>query len=80
MLVLSMTWTIRAVGLHAALTQTAYKVRQQWAYFDAFVERNYQPVPPRVQALKTHLQNDAVSVHSGSVEMREELTTLFEMD
>ena len=80
MLVLSMTWTIRAVGLHAALTQTAYKVRQQWAYFDAFIERNHQPVPPRVQALKTHLQNDAVSVHSGSVEMREELTTLFEMD
>ena len=80
MLVLSMTWTIRAVGLHAALTQTAYKVRQQWAYFDAYIERNYQPVPPRVQALKTHLQNDAVIVHPGSLEMREELTTLFEMD
>ena len=38
MLVLSMTWTIRAVGLHAGLTQTAYKVRQQWAYFDAYIK------------------------------------------
>jgi hypothetical protein len=80
MLVLSVTWTIRAVGLHAALTQTAYKVRQQWAYFDVYIERNYQPVPPRVEALKTHLQNDAVIVHPGSPEMREELTSLFEMD
>lgn len=80
MLVLSVTWTIRAVGLHAGLTQTAYKVRQQWAYFDGYIERNYQPVPPHVQALKTHLQNDAVIVHPGSLEMREELTPLFEMD
>jgi hypothetical protein len=80
MLVLSVTWTIRAVGLHAALTQTAYKVRQQWAYFDAYIEKNYQPVPPRVRTLKTHLQNDAVIVHPGSLEMREGLTTLFEMD
>jgi hypothetical protein len=80
MLVLSVTWTIRAVGLHAALTQTAYKVRQQWAYFDVYIERNYQPVPPEVQALKTHLQNDAVIVHPGTLEMREALTSLFEMD
>jgi len=80
MLVLSVTWTIRAVGLHAALTQTAYKVRQQWAYFDGYIESNYTPVPPHVQALKTHLQDDAVIVHPGSLEMREELTTLFEMD
>ncbi|HKE87857.1 MAG TPA: hypothetical protein VKB50_29080 [Vicinamibacterales bacterium] len=80
MLLLSVTWTIRAVGLHAALTQTAYKVRQQWAYFDGYIERKYTPVPPKVRALKTHLQSDAVIVHPGTPEMREEWTPLFEMD
>jgi hypothetical protein len=80
MLLLSVTWTIRAVGLHAALTQTAYKVRQQWAYFDGYIQREYKPVPPKVETLKTHLQRDAVVVHPGTLEMREELTPLFEMD
>jgi hypothetical protein len=80
MLVLSVTWSIRAVGLHAALTASAYKVREQWAYIDEFVERRYKPVPPNVEALKTQLQTDAVITHPQQPELREALTMLFEMD
>jgi len=80
MLILSVTWSIRAVGLHAALTQTAYRVREQWAYVDEFVQRRYQPVPPKVEALKKQLQSDAVITHPQRPEIREALTMLFEMD
>jgi len=77
---LSVTWSIRAVGLHAGLTQSAYTIREQWAYVDDMIERKYDPIPPSVQALKTTLQNDAVTVHPGRPELRERWTTLFEMD
>jgi hypothetical protein len=80
MLLLSTTWTIRAVGLHAGLTQTAYKNREQWAYFDEIVQRTFAPVPPSVEALKTLLQDEAVIVHPGKPELRERWTPLFEMD
>jgi hypothetical protein len=80
LLVLSVTWSIRAVGLHAALTQTAYKMREQWAYVDEFIARRYSPVPPNVEALKRKLQTDAVITHPQRPELREGLTMLFEMD
>jgi hypothetical protein len=80
LLVLSVSWSIRLVGLHASLTYTAFKVREQWAYVDEFIARRYQPVPPQVRALKTQLQNDAVTVHPQRPQLREGLTLLFEMD
>jgi len=80
LLMLSVTWSIRALGLHAGLTQTAFKVREQWAYVDEYVDRRYHPVPPKVEALKKRLQNDAVVVHPTRPELREGLTSLFEMD
>jgi len=81
LLVLSVTWSIRAVGLHAGLAYTAFKVREQWAYVDEMIARiGYVPVPPRVAALKTRLQDDAVTVHPGQPELREQFLTLFEID
>jgi hypothetical protein len=80
MLILSTTWSIRAVGLHAALTQSAYKERELWAYMDEFVERLYNPVPPNDEALKTQLQTDAVITRPQRPELREAFTMLFEMD
>jgi hypothetical protein len=79
-LVLSVGWSVRLVGLHASLTHTAFKVREQWAYVDEFIGRRYQPVPPHVKALKTQLQNDAVTLHPQRPQLREALTPLFEMD
>ena len=32
--VLSVTWSMRMIGLHAGLSWTAVKVREQWAYVD----------------------------------------------
>jgi hypothetical protein len=79
--VLSVTWSIRAVGLHAGLAYNAFKVREQWAYVDEMIAGiGYVPVPPRVAALKTVLQNDAVIVHPAKPELREQFLTLFEVD
>jgi len=80
LLILSVTWSIRAVGLHAALADTAYRYREQWAYVDEFIHQRYQPVPPKVEALKNKLQTDAVVTHPQRPELREALTGLFEMD
>lgn len=81
LLVMACTWTVRAVGLHAALTRTAYKVREQWAYVDESIERmGYVPVPPSVARLKERLQTEAVITHPGRPQVRERWTWLFEMD
>lgn len=81
LLVLSGTWSIRAAGLHAGLTQTAYSIREQWAYADETIERmGYDPMPPKVEALKTRLQGDAVTVRTWRPQMLEGWTVLFEMD
>jgi hypothetical protein len=81
MLILSATWSIRAVGLHAGLAATAVKVREQWAYVDETIARiGYDPVPANVAALKRKLQDDAVVLHPGGPGPRESLTPLFEMD
>jgi hypothetical protein len=81
LLVLSATWSIRAVGLHAGLAATAVKVREQWAYVDETIARiGYDPVPANVAALKRKLQDDAVVVHRGTPGPREALMALFEVD
>ena len=81
LLVLSVTWSIRMVGLHAALAHTAYTVREQWAHVDEMLARlGYVPVPPDVAAVKRLLQDDAIVVHPGKPDLREELMVLFEVD
>jgi len=81
LLVLSVTWSIRMVGLHAALTHTAYHVREEWAHVDETIARmGYVPVPPDVAAVKRQLQGDAIVVHPGMPELREGLVVLFEVD
>jgi hypothetical protein len=81
LLVLSVTWSIRMVGLHAALTHTAYTVREEWAHVDETIARmGYVPVPSDVAAVKRLLQDDAIVAHPGMPELREGLTVLFEVD
>lgn len=81
LLVLSITWSIRMVGLHAALAHTSYKVREEWAHVDEMLKRlGYVPVPRDVAAITRQLQDDAIVVHPGTQDLREELVTLFEVD
>ncbi len=78
---LSTTWALRAVGLHAALTQTAYEVREQWAYADrTLMPPGSAPMPPKAAALKTRLQQEAIFDRPGKPPLRDEWTRLFEIE
>jgi hypothetical protein len=78
---LSTLWAVRAVGLHAALAASAGQVRTQWADVDGWLEagRNTD-LTPRAQALKRHLQEDAVVRHPARPPIREKWTRLFEVE
>ena len=80
LLVLSTTWGIRAVGLHAALDRTAVSVREQWAFVDEWLARNGSGGSPTAQALKRQLQDDANLRHPARPQVREELVPLFEVE
>ena len=81
LLVLSATWAVRAVGLHAALVQTSANVREEWTYVDEFlVSVGYDPPPPHVEALARKLQHDAVVSHAARPMLRNEWTRFFEVD
>jgi hypothetical protein len=78
---LSACWTVRAVGLHAALDRTAFTVREQWAYPDEWLARAWPDgLPPTPAALKKLLQEDAAIRHPSRPVIREEWTTLFEVE
>ena len=81
LLMLSTTWAIRAVGLHAALDSTAGSVREQWAFVDEWLTgRGSTGLSPTTEALKRHLQDDANLRHPARPQLREELTRLFEVE
>ena len=78
--VLSTLWSIRAVGIHAALIRTSHDVHEQWAYVDDWLAQLNFPMSPHVLALKQHLQDDAVVRHPASPLLRERWTRLFEVE
>jgi hypothetical protein len=78
-LVLSAGWTIRSVGLHAALVDTALDVREEWVYIDDWIAQHEFPTPPRVQALKRQMQDEAVFDYPARSGLRDEWTRWFEM-
>ena len=76
---LSVGWAIRSVGLHAMLVDNALDVRTQWVYVDNWIARTRFPNPPRVEALKQKLQDEAVFDYAGPPGLRDEWTRWFEM-
>jgi len=78
--VLSTLWSIRAVGIHAALIRTSHDVHEQWAYVDDWLAQLNFPMSPHVLALKQQLQDDAVVRHPASPLLRERWTRLFEVE
>jgi hypothetical protein len=79
--VLSVTWSIRAIGLHAGLSWTAVRVREQWAYVDDwFANTGRRELSPRSRALRDQLQDDAIRRHPAPPPLREELTRIFEVE
>ena len=78
---LSTTWALRAVGLHAALAASARQVRAQGAYVDDLIAmRSYGELSPHALALKQQLQDDAVIRHPARPPLRETWTRLFEVE
>lgn len=79
LLVVSGTWNVRALGLHAALMETSRQVREQWAYIDNYLPR-YDALPPTALALKRQLQEDAIVTHPGRPMLRDEWKRFFEIE
>lgn len=78
---LSVGWSVRQVGVHVALANTAAQVRDQWAYIDGWlVGWGYDPPDSRVRALRDRLQSDAILGNAGRVGIREQWTVPFEID
>jgi hypothetical protein len=79
--VLSVSWSLRAIGLHAGLSWTAIKVREQWAYVDDWLARvGSLDLSPRTRALRDQLQHDAVRRYPAPPPLREQWTQLFEVE
>jgi hypothetical protein len=79
--VVSCTWAIRAVGIHAALARTGFQVREQWAYVDDWLARSgFHDMKPSERALLRHLRDDAVIRHPARPPIDERWTRLFEID
>lgn len=76
----SVSWAVRAVGIHAALARTSFQVREQWAYIDDWLARTGRDLDPRALALKQQLQEDAVVHHPPKPPLRERWTALFDIE
>ena len=77
--VLSCGWAVRTVGLHAALSETSAKVRDEWAYVDEFMVRwGFSESDSRAVALKRHLQDDAIVRHPAKPSIRQEWMRAFD--
>ena len=64
LVLLSASWTFRAVGAHVGLRHAAIVERNEWAYVDPWLEREgLVPATPVARALKEQLQDDAVRRH-----------------
>ncbi len=58
---LSGTWAVRAVGAHLGLRTAAVKMRNEWAYVDAWMAGAGQPNwDDRARTLRDRLQRDAI--------------------
>lgn len=79
--VLSSTWAVRLVGVHAALGATAIDVREQWANVDDWMARRHMgPLDARGASLKRRLQDDAVVRFPVRPPIRDEWTVLFDLE
>lgn len=81
LLAVSVTWGVRAAGLHAALIQTSAQVREEWTDIDDYLAQvGYDPPPPHVKALARKLQHDAVVSQPARPTLRDEWARFFEVD
>ena len=61
LVVTSLLWAWRMIGIHAGLRHSAVTMRNEWAYADQWFNREQNaPTAPRDVALKEHLQQEAV--------------------
>ena len=80
LLLLSSTWAIRWVGMHAALDRTAMDYRTQWARVDEIMPRMRGNLTPAEKALRDTLFDDAIRRVPARTGMRDEWTELFDTD
>ena len=78
--VVSCTWAVRMVGLHAALADQAQTVRNQWAYFDEQFAPRYDMSDPNTESLKRRLQEDAVVTHPSFPPLFDRWLVLFDIE
>jgi hypothetical protein len=78
--ILSSTWAVRFVGVHAALAATAVNVREQWANVDDWVARQHGPLDADGARLKRQLQHDAVVRFPARPPLRDKWIVLFDVD
>ena len=65
LLVISLGWTLRTVGLTYVLRETAFVRRNEWALgMERFVEHKQLPDDPRATALVYRLRDDALSAQT----------------
>jgi hypothetical protein len=79
MAVLACTWAVRAVGIHAALSETASTVREQWASVDDYAAGR-SAVDEKGLRLRQHLQDDAVVRYPAKPSLRDEWVVAFDVD
>jgi len=80
LLLLSSTWAVRWVGMHAALDRTAMDYRTQWARVDEIMPRMRANLTPAEKALRDALVDHAIRRVPARTGMREEWTELFDTD
>ena len=81
LMVVSTSWAVRAVGLHARLNETSTRVREEWARADDFLrDWGYEGgLHAPEAALARELQADAID-RPAYPPLRESWTRLFELD
>jgi len=80
LLLLSSTWAVRWVGMHAALDRTAMDYRTQWARVDEIMPRMRSTMTPAEKELRDRLLDDAIRRVPSRTVLREEWTQLFDTD
>jgi hypothetical protein len=80
LLLLSSTWAVRWVGIHAALDRTAMDYRTQWTRIDEIMPRMRATLTPAETALRDRLQDDAIRRVAARTTVRDEWTKLFDTD
>ena len=80
LLLLSSTWAVRWVGIHAALDRTAMDYRTQWARVDEIMPRMRASLTPAEKALRDALLDDAIRRVPIKTGMRDEWMPLFDTD